>query len=91
MSIKNFEFEHIGSKAGWKSLQDVEDFSLEYQANQISLSELIEACGDWFLYLKRKESDKWEVGSASRNSDDNAYGKTPEEAVAKLYLALNSR
>lgn len=55
-----------------------------------TLSELIEACGKKFLWLKKDyETDEWYT---------EAYGlgivnicKTPEEAVANLWLALNKQ
>ena len=59
---------------------------------QPTLSELIEACGDEFGELQR---DKDAVGDVifiaiHRSIKDMAeYGKTPEEAVAKLWLKLN--
>jgi len=49
-----------------------------------TLSELIEACGDKFFELS-KLSDGW----VSSDHYLNGEGKTPEEAVAKLWLALN--
>lgn len=52
-----------------------------------TLSELIEACGEGLsLLLKMDEGDWNAVGS---NGSIN-LGKTPEEAVAKLWLALNT-
>ena len=61
------------------------------------LSELIEACGDRFrtlIYCGCKEC-KWNVHGDSEIDDwDDEMrlsfnGKTPEEAVAKLWLKLN--
>lgn len=51
-----------------------------------TLSELIEACGDGFGYLEKNFS-WW-----ARDSEEQfleCRGKTPEEAVAKLWLTLN--
>ena len=72
-----------------------------------TLSELIEACGDEFLeLLKGYRTAKdypfvgWKAWSTSeaakkRDNDDDGYiagrGKTPEEAVARLWLALNKK
>lgn len=66
-----------------------------------SLSELIEACGKGFVMWSYH--DKWvagwtkaeDIGRCSyRYFDDSpqitSIGETPEEAVANLYIALNS-
>lgn len=62
-----------------------------------TLSELIEACGDDFDLLthdrnrsfrnRYREEHKWWATSWSRQEGG---GSTPEEAVARLYLALNA-
>lgn len=53
-----------------------------------TLSELIEACGDDFGNLTR---DTWGSFWSCNNfqGDSDTQGKTPEEAVAKLWLKLN--
>ena len=56
-----------------------------------SLSELIEACGDDFDSIDRFQKDRW---AAYTHPDkfhvqDANTGSTPEEAVAKLWLALH--
>ena len=55
-----------------------------------TLSELIEACGNDFYslsYVGESGSEKmWEADS--NNTDIFVYGKTPEEAVAYLFLKL---
>ena len=64
-----------------------------------TLSELIEACGDEFYSLIRSMviNDKgyfWFVKSGKPSIDDCPiliYGKTPEEAVAYLWLRLNEK
>lgn len=56
----------------------------------ITLSELIEACGDSFLMLVHPNKgirDDWSAFGVP----NNGFGSTPEEAVAELYLALNSK
>jgi len=57
-----------------------------------TLSELIEACGEDFNGLDRevdsKEMEVYWVGKAW-SLDRNTHGSTPEEAVARLWLALN--
>lgn len=51
-----------------------------------TLSELIEACGHNFWILQRDPITDTFVASFD---DYNEEGKTPEEAVARLWLALN--
>lgn len=63
------------------------------------LSELIEACGDGFHLLRAvREFEGGEDMWSATNLPDNAIGNhiarlgsTPEEAVAKLWLALNEK
>lgn len=58
-----------------------------------TLSELIEACGDDFFGIKRsKVAGVWGawVYADAEVDDTHCLGSTPEEAVAKLWLALNS-
>lgn len=61
-----------------------------------TLSELIEACGDDFEELRYNKEDKiwfansWHFGYGGFDEiADGTEGKTPEEAVAKLWLKLN--
>ena len=68
-----------------------------------NLSELIEECGDRFLELKKtapergKLEKRWlVVGGVGEFTPDglkahNEFGKTPSEAVSKLWLALNKK
>lgn len=51
-----------------------------------SLEELVEACGAKFKNFRRK-GDGWWADSKHHMSK----GKTPTEAVAKLWLALNTQ
>lgn len=52
------------------------------------LSELIEACGDDFWKLiKEHEYQNW-AGISRENTQKVTLGSTPEEAVARLWLAL---
>lgn len=62
-----------------------------------TLSQLIEACGDVSLF-RYKGQDKWQAegGELKVNKETmqggyalRVLGNTPEEAVAKLWLALN--
>ena len=52
-----------------------------------TLNELIEACGEEFTSLFRVNAERWEADH--EQSETIHGGKTPSEAVAKLYLALN--
>jgi len=60
-----------------------------------TLSELIDACGDKFGSLVRQEPHPayYKFGFTAYPSQwqliDEGIGKTPEEAVANLWLALN--
>lgn len=56
------------------------------------LPELIEACGDDFEKIERMTIggvNKWYVEGGNDDSDIETSGSTPEEAVARLWLALN--
>lgn len=62
----------------------------------VTLEELIEACGDGFRELiyhsKRTEEStyrRWTAHAGTRNGKTMVAGKTPSEAVAKLWLKLN--
>lgn len=56
-----------------------------------TLSELIDACGEHFFALsapiERKGYENWVASGGTKMQK----GPTPEEAVAKLYLALNEK
>ena len=57
-----------------------------------TLSELIEACGDKLQVLWKRD-DGWLAKSwvGHQHTDyHESLGKTPDEAVARLWLALNS-
>ena len=59
-----------------------------------SLSELIEACGEKFVSLNKVIDPKgWscDIENTDGAIDDETFGKTPEEAVARLWLALNKK
>lgn len=57
-----------------------------------TLSELIEACGMTLLGLTRGIEDDKHIWIASSGIGLNdVTGSTPEEAVARLYLALNKK
>lgn len=55
-----------------------------------SLSELIAACGNGFYGLARADDgSEWKV--FGKDISSHYVGNTPEEAVAKLWLALNAK
>lgn len=67
-------------------------------STETRLSELIEACGDDFESLVKREEDWAAYVTEDAYKGDCVYdccgyriGSTPEEAVAKLWLALNKK
>lgn len=56
-----------------------------------NLSELIEACGEGFDSLGKKNVQGWWATHRNKNSLTHFSGSTPEEAVARLWLALNKK
>jgi len=54
-----------------------------------TLSELIEACGPDFFQLTLGSGTWW--AEADVIGTDRVMGETPEEAVARLWLALNKK
>lgn len=71
---------------GWRSMN---------KEPRVTLSELIEACGDRFYGVIRDFFDKgWTAGEYwdyDFFGGEIAYGNTPEEAVANLYIQLNKK
>jgi hypothetical protein len=63
----------------------------DHNAYVPTLSELIEACEERFWKLtKRLNATGW-VAIAKAPNGGNANGSSPEEAVARLWLALNKK
>ncbi len=62
-----------------------------------TLSELIEACGDGFVYLNRVHGGDWVAGThntpfeGTLGVSNYESGITPKEAVAKLWLEINKK
>lgn len=55
-----------------------------------TLSELIEACETWIDVYGYK--DNWSASTETAMDNKNIHhGSTPEEAVARLWLALNKK
>lgn len=67
--------------------------------NEPTLEELIEACGESFVYLMRYDGEQgdgihWRAAGKDESYEDNyihTYGSTPTETVALLWLALNKK
>lgn len=80
---------------GWKWLEVT---AVEWTESECSdwvvaptLSELVDACGDRFSDLVRQDNSVWWVATAvSRPAPylKQGEGDTPEEAVARLWIAL---
>lgn len=68
----------------WK---DICDLKIQDSIYIPEIDELIEACGDEFVYLS-KEHDRWDAKSKTQIISKMA---SPEEAVAKLWLTLNKK
>ena len=63
-------------------------------AYQPTLSELIEACGEHYFSMEEGSGEKIIKGewyAKKRDKNIRAEGKTPAEAVAKLWLKLNEK
>lgn len=71
--------------AGWGGIF-FNTIDKEYQGLP-TLSELIEACGDGWKFQLTRAIEGWHC--KMRGCEGN--GQSPEEAVAKLWLALNSK
>ena len=56
-----------------------------------TLEELIEACGDEFALLEFGTRQAGWCAQSSIANDHVGFGKTPTEAVARLWLALNKK
>ena len=55
-----------------------------------TLSELIDACGErfWMLEAHNLEAGNWHASGYGADKIQGAYGSSPDEAVARLWLAL---
>ena len=57
-----------------------------------TLSELVEACGEPFRGLTKRQTAQWDWwASGYANGAVACGGKTADEAAAKLWLALNAK
>jgi hypothetical protein len=55
-----------------------------------TLEELIEACGDELYDLQMKSPNYWIATGNQDGEWKEGFGSTPSEAVANLWLALNT-
>ena len=55
-----------------------------------TLSELIEACGErfWMLEARNLEEGNWHASGYGVDKIEGSCGSSPDEAVARLWLAL---
>ncbi len=72
------------------------DFGNGLYALAPSLSELIAACGEKFLFLKRRKENEWVAHTSLRGNNPDVYwkdgvGSIPEESVANLWLNINKK
>ena len=79
-------------------MENIIDFGDGEDYKVPTLSELIEACGNEFLSLTQISKvlfkENWRCEWLSNDDEcveEDIYGKTPEEAVAKLWLELNKK
>ena len=82
-----------GGKGGYAVPPDKIVLRREDRTYCPTLSELIEACGENFAWL-RLESKRWAARAFVNDEKDSPYGgqgDTPEEAVARLWLALRTK
>jgi hypothetical protein len=80
--LKAAGFPYAETWTEWKGEEFVRDgYSVPF------LHELIEACGDGYFNLEHNQSGWW---AGMGLMDKGHSGKTPEEAVANLYLALHA-
>lgn len=94
----NYELAKELKDAGFKYKTITHD---ENKRKLPTLSELIEACGDGLHSIRRgqwKGRGNWMASRDDVDEVGNSFpvepvgtGKTPEEAVAKLWLALNKK
>lgn len=87
MHDDNDEGNFVGNDYGHR----FKDFPEDNWIKVPTLSELIDACGDRFFKLVKVDVEEYlKFGNwhAYSTEEDDCYGKTPEEAVVNLYLAL---
>jgi hypothetical protein len=100
--LKKAGFPHTGESEWWflDGKKDVkcDDIWNDEEIYIPELSELIKACGEDFSHLAQKVDYPkigrwWAVTHTKHDKNGNNYeecGRTPEEAVARLWLSLNN-
>lgn len=97
----NYELAKKLKDAGFENteIQMTSDYWLKKYGANVSLSELIEACGDKFESLV-SDKGEWKAYCVKDISDEiyqdgevanNGWCKTPIEAVANLWLEINKK
>jgi hypothetical protein len=91
-------YHHLSYPQGCEPMSAHDDSSIVASP---SLSELIDACqkSAWQFSLYGRDQDRWEATSVGAlqplggmlDPNTTAYGNTPEEAVANLWLSLNQK
>ena len=99
-SLKDAGFPQMGNGFWWMNNKQYTNelpkpFNSEKSAYIPILEELIEACGEDFYALQKRADEEYIAMSDVWNEEDGIdfihldKGKTPSEAVARLYLSLN--
>jgi len=84
-----WNFNSAFPEQGWYLDNENLAYEKEYTIYIPTLSELIEACGEDFYALWVRGDNTW--FACKDMGDIGAEGSTPEEAVAKLWLAINKK
>lgn len=78
------------SGGGWRYLGDENSLRLDTKCYEPTLDQLIEACGEGFGSLEKSGTQFIALEPKHRQTIlILAYQETPEEAVARLWLAIN--
>lgn len=89
LELKNAGFPQMQFGRGLWVIKDILYPTLSEKIYAPTLEELIEACGDGFGELIRLGRDGWSVTVYSFSNVKEYYeGRTPVEAVARLWMAL---
>jgi len=97
LKLKNAGFPNLGGGIGERYIYPEPSYlglSRSQACYDPTLSELIEACGDRFVSLnKYADNSGWQTRGIDKKfeKDMTGIGKTPEEAVAKLWLEINKK
>ncbi len=86
----NYELAKSLQDSGFKHLHGAGCYEFETGTCAPTLSELIAACGDGLWRIERYFDGTWFVNDCNNDGSVDYY-KTPEEAVANLWLELNKK